>query len=81
MPIPVALFEYIFLYWKYYIYHHFKELIFLIDKSYLDNVEPRNILHGYEPRNLCNDNFNFYSNNSLDNMIINSNLENENLIK
>lgn len=49
--------------------------------NYLKNAKPINTLKTYSKQNLS-ENFNSSSHeSSLDNMLINSNLENENLIK
>lgn len=53
----------------------------MIDKSYLYNVPSKNILINYKPKNLSNDSLDNYSVESLENMIINSNLNNENSLK
>lgn len=53
----------------------------MLDKSYYDNIPSKNILNGYKPKNLTNDLNHIYSDSSLENMIINSNLDNENVIK
>jgi len=50
----------------------------LINKNYFQDIKPRNTLKTYSKRNLSED---FSSKDSLNNMIINSNLENEDLIK
>lgn len=53
----------------------------MIDKSYLYNVPSKNILNDYTPKNLSNDSLDNYPVNSIDNMVINSNLNDENSIK
>ena len=53
----------------------------MIDKSYLYNVPSKNILNDYTPKNLSNDSLDNYTVNSIDNMVINSNLNDENSIK
>lgn len=53
----------------------------MIDKSYLYNVPSKNILNNYKPKNLSNDYLDNYPVDSLENMIINSNLNNENPLK
>ncbi len=50
----------------------------MIDKSYYDNIHAKNVVHNYNPRDISS----YVTDNSnLENMIINSNLENENIIK
>lgn len=53
----------------------------MIDKSYLYNVPSKNILNYYTPKNLSNDSLDNYPVDSIDNMVINSNLNDENSIK
>ena len=53
----------------------------MIDKSYLYNVPSKNILNNYKPKNLSNDSLDNYSLESLENMVINSNLNNESSLK
>lgn len=53
----------------------------MLDKSYYKNMTPRNILNDELPKNTTSDNFSDLSDNSLENMIINSNLENSSIIK
>lgn len=53
----------------------------MIDKSYFNNVASKNVLHDYTPKNMTNDNLNNFVDTSLENMLMNSNLENENIIK
>ena len=53
----------------------------MIDKSYLYNVPSKNILNNYKPKNLSNDSLDNYYIDSLENMVINSNLNNENSLK
>lgn len=52
----------------------------MITKNHFDNVESKNPLKDYQNKNLS-ENYTNISNIPLDNMIINSNLNNENLIK
>lgn len=53
----------------------------MIDKSYLHNIPSKNILNNYKPKNLSNDSLDNYPVNSLENMVINSNLNNGNSLK
>ena len=53
----------------------------MIDKSYLYNVPSKNILNNYKPKNMSNDSLDNYPVDSIDNMVINSNLNDENSIK
>lgn len=53
----------------------------MINKSYLYNVPSKNILNNYKPKNLSNYSLDNYSIDSLENMVINSNLNNGNFIK
>ncbi|MEN8077074.1 hypothetical protein ABFP60_08920 [Clostridioides difficile] len=53
----------------------------MIDKSYLYNVPSKNILNDYKPKNLSNDSLDNYPLDSIENMIINSNLDNNGTIK
>ena len=53
----------------------------MIDKSYLHNVPSKNILNSYKPKNLSNDSIDNYPVDSIENMVINSNLNDENSIK
>lgn len=53
----------------------------MIDKSYLYNVPSRNILNDYTPKNLSNDTLDNYPIDSIENMVINSNLNNDNSMK
>lgn len=53
----------------------------MLDKSYYDNMPSKNILNSYKPKNLTTDLSHNYSDSSLENMIINSNLDDENIIK
>ena len=53
----------------------------MIDKSYLYNVPSKNILNNYKPKNLSNDSIDNYPVDSIDNMVINSNLNAESSLK
>lgn len=53
----------------------------MIDKSYFNNVPSKNILNDYKPKNLSNDSLDNYPIDSVENMVINSNLNNENNLK
>lgn len=53
----------------------------MIDKSYFYNVPSKNILNDYTPKNLSNDSLDNYSLDSIENMLINSNLYNDGTIK
>ena len=53
----------------------------MIDKSYLYNVPSKNILNSYKPKNLSNDSIDNYPVDSIDNMVINSNLNAESSLK
>lgn len=53
----------------------------MIDKSYFYNVPSKNILNDYTPKNLSSDSLDNTSLGSLENMIINSNLDNDRAIK
>ena len=53
----------------------------MIDKSYFNNVPSKNILNDYKPKNLSNDSIDNYPVDSIENMVINSNLNDENSIK
>ena len=52
----------------------------MITKNHFDNIKSKNTLKDYQNKNLS-ENYTNISNIPLDNMIINSNLNNENLIK
>ena len=73
-------YAYLFIIWKCYLYKLQGDGI-LIDKSYLYNVPSKNILNDYTPKNLSNDSLDNYPVDSIDNMVINSNLNDENSIK
>lgn len=53
----------------------------MINKTYFSNLPSRNIVKDEINKNLSEESFSNYSINSLDNMILNSNLENQNIIK
>lgn len=53
----------------------------MIDKSYLYNVPSKNILNNYKPKNLSNASIENYSVESLENMVINSHLNDKNSLK
>lgn len=53
----------------------------MIDKSYFYNVPSKNILNDYAHKNLSSDSLDNTSLGSLENMIINSNLDNDRAIK
>ncbi len=53
----------------------------MLPKSYYDNINGKNILADYAPKNMSNDSLNNFANSSLENMVINSNLDNSNVIK
>lgn len=53
----------------------------MIDKSYFNNVPSKNILNDYKPKTLSNDSLDNYPIDSIENMVINSNLDDEDNIK
>lgn len=53
----------------------------MIDKCYLYNVPSKNILNNYKPKNLSNDSLDNYPVDSIENMVINSNLNDESSLK
>ena len=53
----------------------------MIDKSYLYNVPSKNILNNYKPKNMSNDSLDNYPIDSIENMVINSNLNDESSLK
>lgn len=53
----------------------------MIDKSYYKNIPPRNILNDSSNKNITNDSFNYLTDIPLETMIINSNLDDERIIK
>lgn len=50
-------------------------------KSYYNNIHGKNILTNYTPKDMSNDSLNSFPISSLENMVINSNLDNSNMIK
>ena len=52
----------------------------MISQSHFDNIPARNTLSGYKQKNLTNE-FDNSQGSYVENMIINSNLDNENVIK
>ena len=53
----------------------------MISKSYYDLISSRNILNDYKPKDMSSDYGDNFTDSSLENMIINSNLDNNNVIK
>ena len=53
----------------------------MVSRDYFSNIPSKNIVRENKNKNLSEDLFSNYSNNSLDNIILNSYLENKNLIK
>ena len=53
----------------------------MVSRDYFSNMTSKNILRESKNKNLSEELFSNYSNNSLNNIILNSNLENKNLIK
>lgn len=53
----------------------------MIPKSYYDNMNGKNILSDYTPKDMSTDSLNNFIDSSLENMVINSNLDNSNVIK
>ena len=53
----------------------------MIDKSYFNNVPSKNILNDYKTKNLSSDYVDNSTSNCIENMVINSNLDNDNNIK
>ncbi|WP_299996123.1 hypothetical protein [uncultured Clostridium sp.] len=53
----------------------------MINKSYLYNVPSKNILNDYTPKNLSNDTLDNYPLDSIENMVMNSNLNTDESIK
>ncbi|MCR1952836.1 MULTISPECIES: hypothetical protein [unclassified Clostridium] len=53
----------------------------MINKTYFSNIQSRNIIKDDNKKNLSEDFLSNSTDNSLDNMILNSNLENQNIIK
>ena len=55
----------------------------MVSRDYFSNIPSKNVLRETETKNknLSEESFSNYTANSLDNMILNSNLENQNIIK
>lgn len=53
----------------------------MINKNYFSNIQSRNIIRDNNKKNLSEDFLSDSVDNSLDNMILNSNLEDHNIIK
>ncbi len=53
----------------------------MVNKTYFSNIPSRNILQEDKPKNLSENLLFNYKDTSLDNMILNSNLDNQNQIK
>ena len=53
----------------------------MFSKYFYDNLHVKNILNNYKPKDMSNYSLNNFNNSSLENMIINSNLDNSNMIK
>lgn len=53
----------------------------MVSKDYFSNMPSKNVLREYKNKNLSEELFHNYTDNSLDNIILNSNLENNNIIK
>lgn len=53
----------------------------MLNKSYLYNIPSKNILNDYTPKNLSNDTLDNYPLDSIENMVMNSNLNNDESIK
>lgn len=53
----------------------------MIPKSYFDNISSRNVLQDYKPKDMSTDYLNTFTDSSLENMVINSNLDNSSVIK
>lgn len=53
----------------------------MIDKSYFDNMNSKNVLQDYSPKDMSSYVMNNFDSENLENMILNSNLENQNSIK
>ncbi|MBC5630846.1 hypothetical protein H8S20_18635 [Clostridium sp. NSJ-6] len=53
----------------------------MIPKSYYDNMNGKNILSDYTPKDMSTNSLNNFTDSSLENMVINSNLDNSNVIK
>ena len=53
----------------------------MINKTYFSNIQSRNIIKDDNKKNLSADFISNHIDNSLDNMVLNSNLENQDIIK
>lgn len=53
----------------------------MLAKSYYDNINGKNILNDYTPKDMSSDSLNNFTNSTLENMVVNSNLDNSNVIK
>lgn len=61
----------------------YKGVDILVSRDYFSNIPSKNVLreNKNKNKNLSEESFSNYTANSLDNMILNSNLENQNIIK
>ena len=55
--------------------------VIMFSKSYYDNINGKNILTDYRPKDMSNDYLDNFTDSYLENMVINSNLDNSNMIK
>lgn len=53
----------------------------MINRNYFSNIPSKNVIREDKSKNLSEELFFNYKDNSLDNMILNSNLDNQNIIK
>ena len=53
----------------------------MVSRDYFSNIPSKNVLREDKSKNLSEELFSNYKDNSLDKMILNSNLENQNVIK
>lgn len=53
----------------------------MIPKTYFDNMASRNVLQDYAPKDMTNDSIDNFIDSSVENMVINSNLDNSTIIK
>ncbi|MDV4152252.1 hypothetical protein R0131_15600 [Clostridium sp. AL.422] len=53
----------------------------MFNKSYFSNMPPKNVIREDNSKNLSEELFSISKDDSLDNMILNSNLDNQNIIK
>jgi len=53
----------------------------MVSKDYFSNMTSKNVVREYKSKVLSEDLFSNYTDSSLDNIILNSNLENNNIIK